>query len=52
VLSRWTARVLDVFPLMRHAAFTATLGVFGGELGGNLEEEGNFKSKFLFDDET
>lgn len=52
VLGRWTARVPDLFALLRHAAFMATLGVFGGALGGNLEEEGNFKSKFLFDDEA
>lgn len=52
VLARWLTGPPDTFALARYSAFMATLGLLGGALGGNLEDEGNFKAKFLFDEEA
>jgi len=49
VLARWLPARPDFAALCRHATFMATLGTFGAALGGSLEDEGNFKAKFLFD---
>lgn len=38
--------------LLRQAAFMATLGVLGGALGGNLEEEDAIKAQLFYDEET
>ena len=52
VLARWLTSVPGPAVLARYAAFMATLGLIGGAFGGNLEDEGNFKAKFLLDDDT
>lgn len=52
VLVKWLTERPDAFTLARYSAFMATLGLLGGALGGNLEDEGNFKAKFLFDEEV
>lgn len=52
VLAKWLVEPPDALALGRYAAFMATLGLLGGALGGNLEDEGNFKAKFLFDEEA
>lgn len=52
VLARWLGQPPDLLTLSRHSAFMAVMGLFGGALGGNLEDEGNFKAKFLFDQES
>jgi hypothetical protein len=53
VLSSWTG-IDDVGrrALVRQAAFMAMLGVLAGALGGNLEQEQEFKADLLYDEET
>lgn len=48
----WLGQSLEQSDLARHAAFMATLGVFAGALGGNLEEENELKARLFYDEET
>ncbi|MEM8530951.1 MAG: hypothetical protein AAGF95_08920 [Chloroflexota bacterium] len=52
VLSRWVDVPIDIFALLRYAAFLATVGVIAGALGGNLEEEDEIKATLFYDEET
>ena len=52
VVERWTGMPIGPAELIRFSIFTATLGTLAGALGGNLEDEGAFKSKLLIDEES
>lgn len=50
-IESWLAAPLDPAARARFAAFISSLGTLAGGLGGNLEEETDFKARFLFDEE-
>lgn len=52
VISAWTGREVHWSLRLRHAAFVGTLGVFAAALGGNLENEDEFKIELFCDEET
>lgn len=52
VVGGWLGGTLDQVVLAKFAIFAATLGTFAGALGGNLEDEGAFRSKLLIDEEV
>jgi len=52
VVEGWSGETLDVWARARFAAFVSTLGTLAGALGGNLEDEDNFKANIFFDDEV
>ncbi len=55
VLLSWLGRdpqnTISFTLLFHQAAFMATLGVFGGALGGNLEDEDAIKAQLFYDEE-
>jgi hypothetical protein len=51
VSAGWVGHGLGYPDLVRHAMFMATLGVFAAALGGNLEEENDFKARLFYDEE-
>ncbi|WP_457630593.1 hypothetical protein [Oceanithermus sp.] len=52
LLQSWMGLAPDAGHLLRYAVFTATVGVLGAALGGNLEEEREIKAELFFDEET
>lgn len=53
VLHNWTGTApLPAIMIARQAAFLAMIGVLAGALGGNLEDEEEFKAGLFFDEET
>ncbi len=52
LLATWMGLAPDGGHLLRYAIFTATIGVLGAALGGNLEEEREIKAELFFDEET
>jgi predicted Zn-dependent protease len=52
VPANWIGRPLDFIGRGRYAAFLATLGVLASALGGNLEDEDEFKTELFYDEET
>lgn len=52
VIEGWIDGTLDFGARARFAAFVSTLGTVAGALGGNLEDEGEFKARFYFDEEV
>jgi hypothetical protein len=53
ILDRWVGpRGIGGGLLVRQAAFTASLGVLAGALGGNLENEDDLKAQLYFDEES
>ncbi len=52
VPASWLGTTPHAGLLLRQAAFMATLGVFGGALGGNLEDEDVVKAQLFYDEET
>ncbi len=51
VIEAWINADLDFEAKLRFSAFVSTLGTLAGALGGNLEDEGEFKAQFFFDEE-
>lgn len=51
-IESWIDTPLDLDARLRFAAFISSLGTLAGGLGGNLEEENNFKAQFFFDEEV
>jgi len=51
VVTAWVGFQAGWQDLLRHSAFLASLGVFAAALGGNLEEEDEFKARLFCDDE-
>jgi predicted Zn-dependent protease len=52
VSAGWLGNLPDSHELARHASFMATVGAFVAALGGNLEDEDEFKAQLLYDEET
>ncbi|WP_457637733.1 hypothetical protein [Oceanithermus sp.] len=52
LLEAWMEVTPTTGHLLRYAVFTATIGVLGAALGGNLEEEREIKAELFFDEET
>lgn len=52
VVESWIGSDLDQAAKVRFAMFVSTLGTLAGALGGSLEEESDFKARFLFDEEV
>ncbi|GEM89235.1 hypothetical protein [Oceanithermus desulfurans] len=52
LLEAWMGLAPTAEHLLRYAVFTATIGVLGAALGGNLEEEREIKAELFFDEET
>lgn len=52
LLADWMGLAPTAAHLFRYALFTATIGVLGAALGGNLEEEREIKAELFFDEET
>ena len=52
VIERWLDADFGLAAALRFSTFTATLGTLAGALGGNLEDEDDFKAQFLFDEEA
>jgi len=52
LLADWMGLAPTAEHLLRYAVFTATIGVLGAALGGNLEEEREIKAELFFDEET
>ncbi|MDP0491368.1 MAG: hypothetical protein Q7Q71_09995 [Verrucomicrobiota bacterium JB023] len=52
VIAGWVGHAISLPDLLRFSFFTSTLGTLAGALGGNLEDEGSFKSKLLIDEES
>jgi len=52
LLESWMGLAPTAGHLLRYAIFTATIGVLGAALGGNLEEEGEIKAELFCDEET
>jgi len=52
LLADWMGLDPTAEHLLRYAVFTATIGVLGAALGGNLEEEREIKAELFFDEET
>ena len=52
LLADWMGLDPTTEHLLRYALFTATIGILGAALGGNLEEEREIKAELFFDEET
>jgi hypothetical protein len=52
VASAWVGFQVSWVNLLRYATFMASLGVFAAALGGNLEDEEEFKVRLFCDEET
>jgi len=52
LLEAWMEVAPTAGHLLRYAVFTATIGVLGAALGGNLEEEREIKAELFCDEET
>lgn len=52
VISSWVGIEVEASHLAKFAAFSATIGTLVGALGGNMENEDDFKAEFLFDEEA
>jgi len=52
LLAAWMELTPTAGHLLRYAVFTATIGVLGAALGGNLEEEREIKAELFCDEET
>ncbi|MCG8348905.1 MAG: hypothetical protein MI924_14125 [Chloroflexales bacterium] len=52
VPASWIGRPIDFIGRGRFAAFLATLGVAASALGGNLEDEDEFKTELFYDEEA
>jgi hypothetical protein len=52
VLSDWVGHPVGIADHLRFSGFISTLATLAGALGGNLEEEHEFKAEFFFDEEV
>jgi len=52
LLREWMGVAPAPWAIVRYAVFTATIGVLGAALGGNLEEEREIKAELLIDEEA
>lgn len=51
VIENWIGESLDIQARVQFAAFVSTIGTLAGALGGNLEDENDFKARFFIDEE-